>query len=94
MCDNEADQRLEDHGGDRENAGLFNDQPKRFALEQELEVSKSNKTLHRLVQRCQMQRVERWIDNQDCYEKDQRQRHQKRRGRFPLHCDPQTGAFA
>src|SRR5207244_6574427 len=63
--DDEPDQRLEHDRGDRENAGLFNDQPKRLALEQELEVSKSDKTLHRLVERCQMQGVERRIDNQN-----------------------------
>src|SRR5712691_1367629 len=79
VSDDEADQRLEDHGRDREDAGLLDDQPKRFALEQELEVSKSDKTLHRLVQRCQMQGIERRIDNENRDQKDQRQRHEKRR---------------
>ena len=57
-------------------------------------TTEANEALHRLVERCQMQGIERRIDNQNCNEKDQRQRHEKGRGRFPLHCDPQTGALA
>src|SRR5260370_13520710 len=92
--DNETDQRLEDHRGDGENARLPHHQPKGFALEQELEIAETDEALHRLVQGCQMQGIECWINNQNCDEKDQRQRHEKGCSRFPLHCDPQTGALA
>jgi len=37
MRDDEADQRLEDHGGDSENARLLHHQPERLALEKEFE---------------------------------------------------------
>jgi hypothetical protein len=65
MRDDEADERLEDDGRDRKDAGLLDDQPKRFASEQEFEIAKADEALHRLVQRRQMQRIERRIDNEN-----------------------------
>ena len=92
--DDEADQRLEDHRRDREDAGLLDHQPEGFALEQELEIAEADEVLHRLVQGRQMQRIERRIDHQDADQQDQRQRHQKRRGRLALERGAQTGALA
>ena len=62
--DDESDQGFEDHGRDREDAGLLDHQPKGVALEQELEIAKADEPLHRLVQRRQMERIERRIEHQ------------------------------
>jgi hypothetical protein len=56
---------LKTTAGDREDARLLDHQPERFALEQELEIAEADEALHRLVQRRQMQRIERRIDHQD-----------------------------
>ena len=88
MGDDEPDQRLEDDGGDGKNARLLHHQPKGFALEQELEIAETDETLHRLVQRCEMHGIEGGIDDQNSDEKNQRQRHEKGCGRFPLQRDP------
>jgi hypothetical protein len=83
MRDDEADQRFEDDRRDGEDAGLLDDQPESFASEQELEISKADELLHRLVQRGQMQRIEGRIDHEDGDQQDQGQRHEESRGRFP-----------
>jgi hypothetical protein len=46
MRNDKPDQGFEDHGGDREDAGLLDDEPKCLALEQKLEVSEPNESLH------------------------------------------------
>ena len=86
--DDEANQGFKDDGGNCKDAGLPHHQPERFALEEELEVAEPDKLHHRLVQRRQMQRIERGIDHEGCDQEDQRQRHQKRRGRFALERSP------
>ena len=52
--------------------------PERLALEQEDEVAEADEALHRLVQRREMDRIERRIDHQQRDQQDQRQRHQER----------------
>ena len=84
MGDDEADQGFEDHGRDCEDAGLFDDQPKGFTLEQEFEIAEANEPRHRLVQRRQMQGVEGRIKHQERDKQDERQRHQEGRRRFSL----------
>ncbi len=54
--DHEADDRLEDHRGDGEQAGLVDDQPEGVAAEQELEVPEADEARHALVQRREVDR--------------------------------------
>ena len=85
MGDDKADHRLEDDRGDREQHRLLDHHPERVALEQEREIPEADEMLHRLVQRRQMDRVERRIDHQAGDDRDQRQRHQERDRGPPAH---------
>src|SRR6516225_3011884 len=78
MSDDKTDDGLEDDGGDREQERLFDHHPEGVASEQELEVTQADKTLHRLVQGRQMDRIDGRIDHQAGDDCDQRQCHQKR----------------
>jgi hypothetical protein len=80
MRDDEADQCLEDDSGDGKNARLLYHQPEGFAPEQKFKIAEADEPLHRLVQRRQMQRIERRVEHQNRDQKNQRQRHQKRCG--------------
>ena len=83
--DDEADERFEDDGSDGEDAGLPHHHPERLALEQEQEIAEADEALHRLVQRGEMDGVERGIEDEERHQQDERKRHQKRDGRFAPH---------
>ena len=70
--------------------------PKGFAGKQEREIAEADETLHRLVQRRQMYRIDRWIDDEDRDQQNQWQCHQECGRRFPLRelAKAGYGAFA
>jgi hypothetical protein len=94
MRDDEADQRLEDHGGDREDAGLLHHHPERLALEQEGEIAQPDEFRHRLVQGRQIERIEGGIEHEQRDQQDQRQRQQECHGRFAPKQIVETGLLA
>ena len=92
--DEETDDGFEHHRRDGEDAGLLHHHPERFALEQEQEVAEPDEPLHRLVERGEVDRIERRIEHKQQDQQDQRQRHQECDRRLPLHRLAQAGAPA
>jgi hypothetical protein len=92
MGDHEADQRLEDHGRDGEQARLEDHVPERLPLEEEFEIAEADELGHRLVERRQPDRIASGIRHQDQDQQDQRQGHQEGDGRLALHQLVKAGA--
>ena len=74
--EDEAEERLQDHRGDREEAALEDHQLEGVAFQQEGEVAEPDERGHPLVQHAQIDRVDRRIDHQPRDQQDQRQRQQ------------------
>ena len=85
MGDDESDQRFEYDRRYGEQARLPHHHPERFTLEQEQEISQADETLHRLVERGEMDGIEGRVKDQQRDEENERQRHQKRERRFAPH---------
>jgi len=84
MRGDEADQRLEDHRRDGEQARLPHHHPERLAREQKAEIAEADEALHRFVQRRQMHGIECRIDDEHRDQQDQRQGHEEGDGGLAL----------
>jgi hypothetical protein len=85
MGGHKAEQRLQNDGGDGEQAGLVEDHPKPVAADQEGEIAEPDELGHAPVEHREIDREARGIGHEHDHQRQQRQGHQEGDGRFAPH---------